>query len=194
MKKNIILLLSSLMLTILFSIASYAQTNYANVKVDELSDAQILQIMKQGESIGYTNEAQLIQLATARGMKVEEIEKFKLRAAKLKNQGTSTSTDKPVTGRESSETSEGGNVANEKQVRDEDVSSKIFGSDLFRNGNITFEPNLRIATPRGYIIGPDDKLLIDLTGDNEVSYNLAVSTEGVITLPYVGRISVLILH
>ncbi len=186
MKKYIIILLSSLLISLSFNLSTFAQTNYATVKVDEMSDAQILQIMKEAEVIGYTTEAQLIQLAAARGMKEEEIQKFKLRAAKLKEQGSSTVTDKVGTTREVNGLIEEENVATEKK----EAAPKIFGEDLFRNGKITFEPNLRIATPKGYIIGPDDKLLIDLTGDNEVSYNLQVSTEGVITLPYVGRVAV----
>ncbi|RZK72844.1 MAG: capsule biosynthesis protein, partial [Pedobacter sp.] len=94
------------------------------------------------------------------------------------------------TGRELSETTQGGSLTNEKRTDEEEKGPKIFGSELFKNGNITFEPNLRIATPRNYVVGPDDKLIIDLTGDNEVNYNLAVSTEGVISLPYVGRVTV----
>ncbi|HEU0125686.1 MAG TPA: SLBB domain-containing protein, partial [Flavobacterium sp.] len=79
---------------------------------------------------------------------------------------------------------------NDKKEDDGEIQSKIFGSDLFRNGNIKFEPNLRIATPKSYIIGPDDRLIIDLTGDNERTYNLQVSPEGFINLEFVGRIAV----
>lgn len=177
--------------TVLAAQSVYSQTNYADVKVDELSDAQILQIIKKAESIGY-GEAQLAQMAAARGMKPDEIQKLKLRVEKIKSQGSDTQTENKTaaTGREYSETTDGGAIDNEKKVQDEEVGPKIFGSELFRNGNLTFEPNLRIATPKGYVIGPDDKLLIDLTGDNEANYNLEVSPEGVINMQYVGRIAV----
>lgn len=177
---------------VLVTQTAFSQGNYANVKVDELSDAQILQMIKRAESIGYT-EAQLEQMAAAQGMKAEEVQKLKLRVEKVRKQGSAaTQVDAKVvsTGRENSETTDGGAVDNEKKVKDEEIGPKIFGSELFRNGSITFEPNLRIATPKGYVIGPDDKLLIDLTGDNEASYNLQVSPEGVINLQYVGRIAV----
>lgn len=178
-------------LTVLVAQSAYSQNNYANVKVDELSDAQILQMIKNGESIGY-GDAQLEQMAAAQGMKPEEVQKLRIRVDKLKKQGSEAKTDsKPSNkGREYNETTDGGAIDNEKKVKDAEVGPKIFGSDLFRNGNITFEPNLRIATPKGYVIGPDDKLLIDLNGDNEVSYNLQVSPEGMINLQYVGRIAV----
>lgn len=175
----------------LFQSAVQAQSNYADIKVDQLSDVQILQMIKQAESMGYT-EAQLEQMASARGMKTEEIQKLRLRVNKLRSQGTTTQTENKSisTGREYSETTQGGDIANEKKEKDEDVAPKIFGAELFRNGNITFEPNLRIATPLGYIIGPDDKLIIDLTGDNEASYNPQVSPDGIINIQYVGRIAV----
>lgn len=189
--KNKVALILFFLLAIIITVPVLAQTNYADVKVDQLSDAQILQMIKQAESIGYS-EAQLEQMASARGMKAEEIQKLRARIIKLRSSGTTaTQANNAIsTGREYSETTAGGAINDDKKILDEEVAPKIFGSELFRNGNITFEPNLRIATPKGYVIGPDDKLLIDLNGDNEASYNLGVTADGVITLPYVGRISV----
>jgi len=180
------------LLFVVIAISTFAQVG-SNTKVDELSDAQILQIVKQAESMGYTTDAQLEQIALSRGIKQEEIIKFRARVEKLKKQGAAAQViDKPAvgTGREYSETTGGGSITNDKKENDGEIQSKIFGSDLFKGGNITFEPNLRIATPKSYIIGPDDKLIIDLTGDNERTYNLQVSPEGVINLEYVGRIAV----
>lgn len=191
MKNRIYLIITLLITTCFFNLSTYAQTNYADVKVDQLSDAQILQMIKQAESIGYS-EAQLEQLATARGMKAEEVQKLRARVTKLRSSGTATTQADAATNasREYNNTTQGGSLTNEKETTDAEVYPKIFGSELFKNGSITFEPNLRIATPKSYVIGPDDKLLIDLSGDNEANYNLTVSTEGVITLPYVGRIAV----
>jgi len=192
MKKHLLQILTLILISFAVPVAVMAQQNFANVKVDELSDAQVLKVIKDAEAMGFTSPQQLEQMALARGMKAEEVQKFKLRAEKLKAQGgAAQTTDKPLsTGREMSETTQGGSLTNEKRTDEEEKGPKIFGSELFKNGNITFEPNLRIATPRNYVVGPDDKLIIDLTGDNEVNYNLAVSTEGVISLPYVGRVVV----
>ena len=35
----------------------------------------------------------------------------------------------------------------------------VFGASLFQNASLSFEPNLRIATPRGYVVGPDDEII-----------------------------------
>lgn len=189
MNKKILTAITLILLLICQGV--YAQTNYSDVKVDQLSDAQILQMIKQAESIGYT-EAQLEQMAAARGMKTEEIQKLRARVNKLRSSGiAATQTNaSTATGRLYSETTEGGSITNDKKTTDQELAPKIFGAELFRNGNITFEPNLRIATPKGYVIGPDDKLLIDLNGDNEVSYNLQVTAEGIISLPFVGKVAV----
>jgi protein involved in polysaccharide export with SLBB domain len=153
-----------------------------------------MQILKQAESMGYSSDEQLGQLAMAKGVKSSEISKFKVRAEKLKKQGGAAQTNgektSAGTGREYSETTQGGTINNEKKDNIHNISGRIFGRELFQNGSITFEPNLRIATPKNYIVGPDDKLIIDLTGDNISSYNLTVSPDGIINIEYVGRIAV----
>lgn len=68
--------------------------------------------------------------------------------------------------------------------------TKIFGSDLFSSKNITFEPNLRMATPKNYQVGTGDEILVDIFGASEASLQLFVSPEGVINVPYVGVIPV----
>lgn len=168
--------------------------NYANIKVDELSDTRIVEMMKRAESLGYT-DATIEQMAAAQGMKSDEIQKLKARVQKIRQQGVVAS---PVSTEQNNNNGRQltDSVDNNTGIAKKDIGivaptgPKIFGFDLFRNGNITFEPNLRIATPKGYVVGPDDRLLIDLSGDNERSYNLTVSAEGVITLEYVGRIAV----
>lgn len=171
--------------------------NYANVKVDELSDAQVRQFIQRAESIGYT-DAQLEQMAAAQGMKAEEVQKLRARVEKIRkldsgNQASNSQTDAENTNRKYEFGSKQDSLSNKKTQLDkafEDLKPKIFGAELFKNSNITFEPNLRMATPKSYIIGPDDELLIDLTGDNEASYRLKVSPEGTIRLQYVGIVSV----
>jgi protein involved in polysaccharide export with SLBB domain len=222
--KKVIALLFLLM-AIAFTPAAFAQQNYADVKVDELTDAQVRQLIQKAESIGY-NDAQLEQMAAAQGMPASEIQKLRLRVQKIRsNQGTEGSGTDNLGNNGSNEynrtntkndlktrTYQGGtdynnkpgsldslgfNSQNLQQQRQREVQAifeglkpKIFGADLFKNANISFEPNLRMATPRSYVIGPDDELLIDLTGDNEANYRLTVSPDGTIRLQYVGIIAV----
>src|SRR3954471_4543652 len=63
---------------------------------------------------------------------------------------------------------------------------KIFGLEIFNNGVLSFEPNITIATPVGYVIGPGDEININIYGYQEAKYSLRVSPEGDINVPYVG--------
>lgn len=181
----------------------YAQTNYSDVKVDDLTDAQVRQLMQRAESVGY-NDVQLEQMAAAQGMKPDEVGKLRIRVAKIRkvNNSDSKSTNQEPTADFSERNYGTSDSTGTKQSNDSDrarkelkdafgnLIPKIFGAELFKNNDIKFEPNMRMATPRSYIIGPDDQLLIDLTGDNEANYKLQVSPEGTIRLQYVGIVSI----
>ena len=67
---------------------------------------------------------------------------------------------------------------------------KVFGRDIFNNKNLTFEPQMNIATPQNYVLGPGDKLIIDIYGASQESQALTVSPDGDITVPECGPIHV----
>lgn len=69
-------------------------------------------------------------------------------------------------------------------------SSKIFGSEFFNSPSLSFEPNLRIATPSNYVLGPDDELLVTVSGYQETNLKTPVQPEGAIFIPQVGSINV----
>ncbi len=70
------------------------------------------------------------------------------------------------------------------------LRKKIYGFNIFNNSNISFETSLKIPTPKNYILGADDELLIDINGFSEEHYNLNVTPEGYIKVPKVGNIFV----
>ncbi len=193
--------LMALILCLGLSLPVLAQVNpqnMGNVRVDELSDDQVRSFMRQAEANGM-GDAQLEQIAQARGMRPEEIQKLRQRVEKLKQQDKQkngqSDPNRPVqSGRELNYQQD--SLARQKDPETEaekallELRSKIFGADLFRNSNLTFEPNLNMATPRNYVIGPNDEILIDVYGNSEVSYNLTVSPEGTINVQYVGVIPV----
>ncbi len=180
-----------------------AQTNPANIKVDNLSDAQIEQYVKQAALMGY-DESQLDGFARAQGVSAVEVQKLKERLATIKRKkqqpeqlkgrtnstANSRSNGRQVDGYTNTDSLQRKQSNKRDSVENEEGKLKIFGSDLFRNNATTFEPNLRMATPSSYIIGPDDEILLDITGDNEASYQLPVSPDGTIKVEYVGQINV----
>jgi polysaccharide export outer membrane protein len=59
--------------------------------------------------------------------------------------------------------------------------NRTFGSSFFR-ASTTFEPNLRIATPRNYILGPDDELVVDIYGNAVDNFRMKISPEGTVKM------------
>jgi protein involved in polysaccharide export with SLBB domain len=62
------------------------------------------------------------------------------------------------------------------------IDKSIFGSTLFNNELMTFEPNLRIATPKNYQLGPEDELNIAIFGDVLDNFKVKVSPEGTVKI------------
>ncbi len=192
----------------------FSQTNLSQYKVDDLTDTQVRQIIQKAESIGYTESSQIAQMAVAQGMSETEAQKLVVRIDKIRKDGEGKTSGNG--GINSSGYSNNGfsrrsynnyadstdttrnrrNNLNDPTLRAQrdifgNLMPKIFGEDLFKSNNrLTFEPNLRMATPKSYVIGPDDELLIDITGDNEANYQLKVNPEGTIRLQYVGIVAV----
>ena len=67
---------------------------------------------------------------------------------------------------------------------------RIFGHDLFNNKYLTFEPNMNIATPQDYVLGPGDVVFVDVYGASQESFHETISPEGVITIRGYGPIQI----
>ena len=59
---------------------------------------------------------------------------------------------------------------------------KIYGHDLFNNEMLSFEPNMNMATPKDYVIGPGDAVAIDIYGDTQKTIDYTVSPDGDIVI------------
>lgn len=71
-----------------------------------------------------------------------------------------------------------------------EYEKKIFGYEVFNNKKVNFTPNLNMATPRDYVVGPGDQLIIQIYGIAQGGFTLTVSPEGKIVIPEVGVIHV----
>lgn len=68
--------------------------------------------------------------------------------------------------------------------------SEVFGRNIFNNKNLTFEPNMNIATPQNYRLGPGDAVIIDVYGASQKTINGTVSPDGEVTIEGYGPIQV----
>ena len=71
----------------------------------------------------------------------------------------------------------------------DNLRSRIFGHDLFTIGALTFEPNLSIATPDNYVLGPGDEVIVDVWGDSQMTIKATVSPDGKIFISNVGPVT-----
>lgn len=62
------------------------------------------------------------------------------------------------------------------------LDKKVFGANLFQTELLTFEPDMRIATPKNYQLGPDDELNIAIFGDVLDNFKVKVSPEGTVKI------------
>ena len=78
----------------------------------------------------------------------------------------------------------------EKYMKDRKSKKiKVFGRDIFNNKELTFEPDMNIATPRDYRLGPGDAVYIDIYGASQKTVESTVSPDGTVTIEGFGPIS-----
>ncbi|HQH19542.1 MAG TPA: SLBB domain-containing protein [Bacteroidales bacterium] len=186
-KRNFILAILVLCITFLMGIydiqaQKISENDYSKIKVDDLTDDQIKAIVQKADLSGMT-ESEIEIAAKAKGMSDSEILKFKKRLAELK---ISTNNNKT-----SVERNRDTNIEKDSTDKKENpLAKKIFGFSLFTNTNLSFEPSTNIATPLNYQLGPGDKLIIDIWGASQETYEQKVTAEGYIIISNLGPIYV----
>ena len=207
MKK--LLLLLSLVLMALIAVPMQAASN--------MSDRQVLEYVKKSMASGKTQKAILTELA-ARGVdraQAERVKKLYQAEIEGKSEGSTNSSgvnrqrgkrlekNEIKNGRLTS----GGNNGDDGELTEEDINNKdffnspsasdsilytakdsVFGRDIFKNRELTFEPSLTLATPRNYKLGPGDEVIIDIYGANQATIKDVISSEGSITVDILGPI------
>ena len=189
----------SLLIILFFGIiSSYAQipNDLSQVKSSQISDAQLKQYIDQAAKAG-VSEQQVIAEFKKRGLPESEMQLLRTRIQLLQS-GTgngAAATNNPIK-------TEGNTIrtapvnetiappVNETAQAPVIKSSglQVFGADLFSKANISFEPNLKMPTPKNYTLAASDQLIIDVFGINEKTQTVTINPEGTIRLDYVGQI------
>lgn len=182
----------------------------ASASAQSMSDSQVMDFIQSEVQAG-TSQAQIVTKLVQRGVKVDQIRRVRSNYEKqLKERGLSGKADAAIGKAESrmrsanSETPQGQVSVENAQMADgyasadmmgigmdnEQDGKKIFGHDIFNNKLLSFEPNMNIATPQNYVLGPGDLLIIDVYGASQKSYQLTVSPEGAVVVPDYGPVQV----
>lgn len=171
---------------------SYAQS---------MSDTEVVKYALQEKKSG-TPDADIAKNLLKRGATMEQIQRLRHKYAKQPS--------------ESSMAGSGDNISDLKdrmrvnnEVNDNDIATfksssapefvehetshpakRVFGRDIFNNKSLTFEPQMNIATPQNYVLGPGDQVIVDVYGASQESMTLTVSPDGDITIPEYGPVHV----
>ncbi|MBP6386291.1 MAG: SLBB domain-containing protein [Pseudarcicella sp.] len=144
-----------------------------NSKVDALSDEQVKDFVEKSKASGMS-EFELERVFKLKGYTQSDIVKMRERIANLGNSELKTTISQSV-GRKTQEDLP-------EQLVEPVNTSTVFGAALFNNKSLTFEPNLRLPTPKNYQLGPDDELNVDIFGQVLDNYKLRISPEGTVKI------------
>ncbi|GAB4001634.1 SLBB domain-containing protein [Spirosoma daeguense] len=170
-----------------------ALTGLANVAVwaqntQNLTDEQVQQFVQQTKASGMT-EAQIESLAKTRGFTTSDINRMRQRISHLLEKTNSpTAQVSELNVARSQPVTPTAPVVNKAVTTTSELP--VFGATLFSNSNLSFEPNLRIPTPRHYVVGPDDELIVDIYGNAQQTYRPKVSPEGSVRIENLGPVYV----
>ncbi len=158
----------------------------SSIKTSQLSDQQIMMLWQQAQQTGMS-ENDALNALMKRGLDPSEITSFRKRISQIQGGGaksgkaiSSIPKDTVIYIRDSS------------WIKESPLARKkldVYGFDFFNNPNMSFQPNIRVTTPKNYVLGPDDELSISVTGLNEANFEVRINPEGIIQMPYIGRTS-----
>lgn len=151
-----------------------------------MTDEQVVDYIKQQNAVG-VDQKRIAQDLVLKGVGQEQLMRIRRRYQNVASAPTTNSTN----------TNERGRVNNGElpdniwdEMTDAVSKSKIFGHDIFRSKNLSFEPNMNIATPAKYVLGPGDEVILDIYGESQLSSKSKISPDGTITVDKIGPISV----
>ncbi|MDB0022428.1 SLBB domain-containing protein [Flavobacteriaceae bacterium] len=170
-----------------FSFSSYSQnfSDISSINFSELNNSQIDLLLRRAGSQGYS-QFDLLKMARDQGMdpsKINELDKKFKSTETIARVAQNAST--PL-----EDTRMRQRWIEEMEVFRQIDESNIFGYNVFRgNTFLSFQSNLNIPTPLDYVIGPGDKLFIDIYGQSENYYQVEVSPEGNVILENIGPVN-----
>lgn len=169
------------------------------VHAQRMSDEQVVEYVKNAQAAGKSQKQMTTELLR-RGVTQEQVLRIKSRYEATNSTAEGTE-NKPNQMRKRAvaldSSYEAAELEDQKAVIDEKQDSKahlemsarqIFGHNLFRNTNLSFEPSANLATPISYRLGPGDEVIIDIWGASENTIRQTISPEGDIQVKDLGPV------
>lgn len=167
-----------------------------------MSDAQLIKEAIAAKKSG-ASESEIATQLMKKGATMDQIQRIRSQyAQQITKRGLDNTVDNAIgdaqarmrTNNEPNDnaitTSEGAQAPNYVPEALSPSGRKVFGRDIFNNKRLSFEPQMNIATPQNYVLGPGDQLVIDIYGATQETNTLTVSPDGEITIPEFGPVRV----
>lgn len=184
-----------------------------------MTDTQVMQFVAREAKAG-TSQSQIVTKLMQRGVKIDQIRRVRNQYDKqIRSRNMSAAADAAVgdasnrmrnsasqhqeleNGKVNTASANANDANEDHQLAEEEVMAtqghsastngkKVFGRDIFNQRALSFEPNMNIATPQTYVLGPGDQVVIDVYGASQNTHQLTISPEGTVTVPGYGPIYV----
>lgn len=167
----------------------------------KLSDQQVIQMAVKAKASG-ASETEIATMLMQKGATMNQIQRIRSQyAQQITRRGLDDTVDNAIGDararmRTNNEPNDNAITTKERALAPDFVpevlsgGKRVFGRDIFNNKRLSFEPQMNIATPQNYVLGPGDQLIIDVYGASQESLKLTVSPDGDITIPEVGPVHV----
>lgn len=163
-----------------------------------MTDQQVLTYVKEGIAAGKSRKMMTNELI-ARGVNRAQAERVKKLYEQQQGgaEGVVDIEDDMARSREHTPTIESAyevdDLIADQIVPNEDVaaieaSSAVWGHNIFNSKTLTFSPSANLPTPRNYVLGPGDEVIIDIFGANQTSLRRVISPEGSINVDLLGPV------
>ena len=184
-KKTKILIILAISIFGINNAVSQTFESFSNINFKEISSVQLDLVLRNARSQGL-NQFDLLQIAKSQGLSNSEIEILDKKITSAKNKSyIAESSSIPL------EDTRMRKQWEEKMEVFREMESDVYGYEVFRgNTFLSFQSNLNMPTPFDYILGPGDKLFIDIYGQSENYYQAEVSPDGDLILENFGPINV----
>ena len=158
----------------------------------QMSDQQVIKSAIEQRKTG-ASEADIAKQLIKQGATFEQLNRLRSQYANQIKEASQTTSPEGMVGKPTRMWNNNlpqDSLPHAQNVKPDEKGKKVFGRDIFNNKNLSFEPQMNIATPQNYVIGPGDELIIDIYGATQESITLTVRPEGDIVVPNYGPIHV----
>lgn len=149
-----------------------------------ITDNEVIQTAQSLYESG-KSEQDIARELVAKGATVEQLQNIKARIEESRNAAASGSADAEVA-TATSRVSEGETTP----AAPLQAGTGVYGSNVFRTSNLSFEPQTNIPTPQNYKLGAGDELIIDIYGASQLQTKHTISPDGMVTFSDYGPVKV----